>query len=58
MVLVGVVFVMNYLLWINGCIGGGVVGNYVDFIYWGLVGMVVGVNKKVVNWDGYYYILD
>jgi len=43
----------NYTLWINGRTGGGVVGDYASFTYWGPAGTAAGVNKKSVNWDGY-----
>jgi hypothetical protein len=42
----------NYTLWINGRTGGGVVGNYASFTYWGPDAAAAGVNKKSVNWDG------
>jgi hypothetical protein len=42
----------NYSLWINGRTGGGQVGNYADFTYWGPATTAAGVNKKSVNWDG------
>ncbi len=43
----------NYTLWVNGRTGGGQLGNYADFSYWGPAGKAAGVNKKAVNWDGY-----
>lgn len=43
----------NYSLWVNGRGGGGVVGNYASFSYWGPATTAAGVNKKAVNWDGY-----
>jgi hypothetical protein len=43
----------NYSLWINGRTGGGQLGNYADFTYWGPASTAAGVNKKAVNWDGY-----
>lgn len=43
----------NYSLWINGRTGGGVIGDYGSFNYWGPAGTAAGVNKKAVNWDGY-----
>lgn len=43
----------NYSLWINGRTGGGQIGNYNDFTYWGPSSTAAGVNKKAVNWDGY-----
>ena len=43
----------NYTLWVNGRTGGGQLGNYADFTYWGPAGTAAGVNKKAVNWDGY-----
>jgi hypothetical protein len=42
----------NYTLWINGRLGGGIVGDYDSFAYWGPASMPAGVNKKAVNWDG------
>jgi len=46
----------NYSLWINGRTGGGQIGNYADFTYWGPSSTAAGVNKKAVNWDGYNHI--
>ena len=46
----------NYSLWINGRTGGGQLGNYADFSYWGPATANAGVNKKSVNWDGYNHI--
>jgi hypothetical protein len=43
----------NYSLWVNGRGGGGAIGNYGSFSYWGPAGTAAGVNKKAVNWDGY-----
>jgi hypothetical protein len=48
----------NYSLWINGRTGGGQLGNYADFTYWGPGTTAAGVNKKSVNWDGYHHISD
>jgi hypothetical protein len=48
----------NYSLWINGRTGGGQLGNYADFTYWGSAGVEAGVNKKSVNWDGRSHIAD
>lgn len=48
----------NYSLWINGRTGGGQIGNYADFSYWGPASVNAGVNKKAVNWDGYNHISD
>jgi hypothetical protein len=48
----------NYSLWINGRTGGGVLGNYADFSYWGPSSTEAGVNKKSVNWDGRSHISD
>jgi hypothetical protein len=48
----GVASATNYSLWINGRTGGGVVGNYNSFTYWGPGTTAGGVNKKSVNWDG------
>jgi hypothetical protein len=42
----------NYSLWINGRTGGGVVGDYNSFTYWGPGSTAAGINKKSVNWDG------
>nr|WP_229423071.1 hypothetical protein [Telluria aromaticivorans] len=42
----------NYTLWINGRTGGGAIGNYSDFNYWGPSTVAAGVNKKAVDWDG------
>ncbi len=42
----------NYSLWINGRTGGGAIGNYNSWTYWGLGTINAGVNKKSVNWDG------
>jgi hypothetical protein len=42
----------NYTLWVNGRTGGGVVGDYNSFTYWGPGTTAAGVNKKSVNWDG------
>jgi hypothetical protein len=43
----------DYTLWINGRNGGGKVGDYTSFTYWGPKDTAAGVNKKAVNWDGY-----
>jgi hypothetical protein len=43
----------NYSLWVNGRTGGGVIGDYNSFTYWGPAGTAAGINKKAVNWDGY-----
>jgi hypothetical protein len=48
----------NYSLWINGRTGGGQIGNYADFAYWGPGSTAAGVNKKSVNWDGHSHIAD
>jgi hypothetical protein len=42
----------NYTLWINGRKGGGTIGDYNSFTYWGPATVDAGVNKKAVNWDG------
>jgi len=42
----------NYTLWINGRTGGGQIGNYADFSYWGPATVAAGINKKAANWDG------
>ena len=49
----GVASAANYTLWVNGRGGGGVVGDYGSFSYWGPSTTAAGVNKKAVNWDGY-----
>src|SRR4051812_25166786 len=46
----------NYSLWVHGRGGGGQIGNYADFAYWGPSSTAAGVNKKAVNWDGYNHI--
>ncbi len=48
----GLASATNYTLWINGRTGGGVVGNYDSWTYWGPSAVQAGVNKKAVNWDG------
>ena len=48
----------NYSLWINGRNGGGTIGNYADFTYWGPSSTAAGVNKKAVNWDGHSHVSD
>jgi len=42
----------NYTLWIHGRGGGGTIGNYNSWNYWGPSTVSAGVNKKAVNWDG------
>jgi len=42
----------NYSLWVNGRTGGGVVGDYASFNYFGPGTVAAGVNKKSANWDG------
>lgn len=42
----------NYTLWIHGRTGGGAIGNYNDFAYFGPNTTPAGINKKSVNWDG------
>ncbi|MFO1336952.1 MAG: hypothetical protein U1F53_01740 [Burkholderiaceae bacterium] len=56
--LAAVAHATNYSLWINGRTGGGQIGNYADFTYWGPSSANAGVNKKAVNWDGYNHISD
>jgi hypothetical protein len=56
--LAGASYATNYSLWINGRTGGGQLGNYADFTYWGPSSTAAGVNKKAVNWDGYNHISD
>src|SRR3569833_2189228 len=51
-------YATNYSLRINGRTGGGQLGNYADFTYWGPSSTAAGVNKKSVNWDGYSHISD
>ena len=48
----GIASAANYTLWVNGRTGGGVVGDYGSFNYWGPATTAAGVNKKAVNWDG------
>jgi hypothetical protein len=48
----GVAGATNYSLWINGRTGGGAIGKYDDFTYFGPADVPAGVNKKAVNWDG------
>jgi hypothetical protein len=48
----GLASASNYTLWINGRTGGGAIGNYDSFNYWGSASVPAGVNKKSVNWDG------
>jgi hypothetical protein len=48
----GLASATNYALWINGRTGGGIVGDYNSWTYWGPPGVDAGVNKKSVNWDG------
>jgi hypothetical protein len=48
----GLASATNYTLWINGRTGGGIVGDYDSFTYWGPASTSAGVNKKAVNWDG------
>ena len=48
----GLAAATNYTLWINGRTGGGIVGNYDSFTYWGPASTPAGINKKAVNWDG------
>jgi hypothetical protein len=48
----GLASATNYTLWINGRTGGGAIGNYNSWNYWGPGTMPAGVNKKSVNWDG------
>jgi hypothetical protein len=48
----GVASATNYSLWIHGRTGGGRIGDYNDFAYFGPNATPAGVNKKSVNWDG------
>jgi hypothetical protein len=43
----------NYSLWIHGRNGGGIIGNYDSFTYFGPSSTPAGINKKSVNWDGH-----
>lgn len=52
LLLTGAASATNYTLWIHGRTGGGAIGHYDDFTYWGPAGVDAGVNKKAVNWDG------
>ena len=52
MLAAGVAGATNYSLWINGRTGGGAIGNYNDFTYFGPNATPAGINKKSVNWDG------
>jgi len=52
----GMASATNYTLWINGRTGGGTVGNYDSWTYWGPGTTAAGVNKKSANWDGYNHI--
>jgi len=48
----GMASATNHSLWVNGRTGGGAIGNYNDFTYFGPNATPAGVNKKSVNWDG------
>ena len=48
----GLASATNYTLWIHGRTGGGAIGNYNDFTYFGPNATPAGINKKSVNWDG------
>jgi hypothetical protein len=48
----GLAAATNYSLWVNGRTGGGVVGNYDSFNYFGPATVAAGINKKSANWDG------
>ena len=52
----GLASATNYTLWINGRTGGGTVGNYDSWTYWGPGTTAAGVNKKSANWDGYNHV--
>ena len=54
----GMASATNYTLWINGRTGGGTIGDYNSFTYWGPASTAAGVNKKAVNWDGVSHISD
>jgi hypothetical protein len=48
----GLASATDYTLWINGRTGGGIVGNYASWNYWGPASAAGGVNPKSGNWDG------
>jgi hypothetical protein len=48
----GLASATDYTLWINGRSGGGAVGNYASWNYWGPASAAGGVNPKSANWDG------
>lgn len=52
MLAAGLASATNYTLWIHGRTGGGAIGNYNDFAYFGPNATPAGINKKSVNWDG------
>ncbi|MEW6370526.1 MAG: hypothetical protein AB1584_06285 [Pseudomonadota bacterium] len=52
MLAAGLASATNYTLWIHGRTGGGAIGNYNDFAYFGPNTTPAGINKKSVNWDG------
>jgi len=52
LVATGMASATNYTLWINGRTGGGTIGDYNSWNYWGPGTTAAGVNKKAVNWDG------
>ncbi|HEX8786605.1 MAG TPA: hypothetical protein VF793_10510 [Telluria sp.] len=54
----GLASATNYTLWINGRTGGGTVGDYNSWTYWGPGSTDAGINKKSANWDGYSHISD
>jgi hypothetical protein len=48
----GLASATNYTLWINGRTGGGTVGNYDSWTYWGVPAAASGANPRSANWDG------
>jgi len=52
MLAAGLASATNYTLWIHGRNGGGAIGNYNDFAYFGPSTTAAGINKRSVNWDG------
>ena len=48
----GLASATNYTLWINGRTGGGTVGNYNSWTYWGAAAAAAGAHPRSANWDG------
>jgi hypothetical protein len=48
----GLASATNYTLWINGRTGGGTVGDYNSWNYWGPAAAAAGPNPRSANWDG------